>query len=893
MPKLRVHIGHHFFGSGNLGDDLMLEGFLGAARPHWLKQATLTCCTPHDADSQRRRFPAIEWLPYDVANRASCIERADVWLGLGDTPFQATGGHTWFLDHLGEEAAWCRRYDKPMFYLGVGVNERATAGHPQVQALVNQAERLWTRDENSAEMLAPQAAAGKITAHADLAHVALAAASFRAVEPDTLGMVLNFEDPAQFDLERLAELVQAAHRWQLRWLAQEIRPLPGSESWLHARLPAELQARMPLRLPGYARATSAHALLASWEGLESIFTSRYHATLIAAWMGASVATFARNDKVAGAVRQLGLVAVDDPGDPVAVLRNIGEASPIERRTLLGLADTSRQACEQFFAAVTPAPLRPTTVANTALPPRRLLFLRPDAYGDLCLFEPVLRLVRDAWPQTEVAVLIRDPYQDIVPLLNTADVQWLTTVCNPYREGPADRPAALAALRDTVCAYAPDCLVAACTDQTWLESAVAAFLPDARQISFGPGLTDPVSRAALNAAMPVDWAAIYPEKIPARPEASEWEKNLSLAGELLSRPSPRWWPVARSPEPAQAQARQIVDDAGLPPGGFVACAAAGTANVQIKAWPTRNYGEILAWLEKEHGLRALLFGHVSERHRLEAVRAAARAHGGDPALWTGRDGEMPVVAALLEASRFFFGNDTGALHLAAALGRPVVSIFGGGHWPRFRPVAAREMTVVQPLPCFGCGWECDFADAPCVRTISVASVQRALEDFLAADGPAQTVFEADGLEPGARAIIEAATPRLRFLRDDGKARLRQVEELSTLLAASETDRAARLHQVEALDALLAGRGREIEELTALVRDSEADRTARLRQVEELSVLLAASETDRAARLKSVETLESLLAVSETDRAARLVSIEALTALIHAATPADAGVLDGKG
>ena len=123
----------------------MLEGFLCAARRGWLERAALTCCTPHDAQCQRRRFPEIEWLPYDETTRAACIERADVWLGLGDTPFQATGGNTWFLDHLGEEAAWCRQYGKPMFYLGVGVNERATADYPQVRALVGLAERIWAR----------------------------------------------------------------------------------------------------------------------------------------------------------------------------------------------------------------------------------------------------------------------------------------------------------------------------------------------------------------------------------------------------------------------------------------------------------------------------------------------------------------------------------------------------------------------------------------------------------------------------------------------------------------------------------------------------------------------------------------------------------------------------
>ncbi|MBE7212880.1 MAG: polysaccharide pyruvyl transferase family protein, partial [Gluconacetobacter diazotrophicus] len=857
-------------GSGNLGDDLMLAGFLEAARPRWLQGVALTCCTAQDAASQRLRFPEIDWLPYDEAFRAACIERADAWLGLGDTPFQATGGHTWFLDHLRQEAAWCRRHGTPMYYLGVGVNERAAADHPQTRALVAQAERLWVRDEHSAELLRPLTTPGKIVAGADLAHLALVEAEFPAPEPGTLGLVLNFEDPAQYRLEGLAALLDAAAARPTRWLAQEIRPLPGSETWLHDRLPARCRARAPLRTPDYARATSARALLQGWEGVEAMFVSRYHASLVGAWMGVKVAAFARSDKVVGAIRQLGLATVPNLDDPAAILRAVETARPVERHVLLDLTRRVRENCESFFASVS-SPSVQTVTSVPAHPPARLLFLHPDTYGDLCLFEPVLRIVRDAWPQTEVAVLIRESYRDVVPLLNAAGVRWLTVACDPYRQGPGERPGALEALRDAVRAFAPDCVVAACPEQTWLESAVAAFLPAARQVCLGPGLTDPVLRAALDGVLPVDWGAIYPHRIPVGPDDHQWEQNLSLAGALLGREAPRWWPVVQVPVSARARAEEILAGAGLAAGQFVACAAAGTANVSIKGWPAEAYGETLAWLEKGHGVRALLIGHVAERAVLETVREAARRQGADPALWLGEDGEMPVVAALLDATRFYFGNDTGALHLAAALGRPLVAVFGGGTWPRFRPVAARARTVVQPLPCFGCAWDCHFVDAPCVRTISVDSVRRALQEILdGAEG--SVVVEADGLDAGARALIDTATPHLRFLRTDSADRLRQTVELarqagelSERLQTSDADRDARQDQVE--------------ELTALLATSEADRQARQDQVEELTTLLETSETDRQARQDQVEELTALLATSEADRQARQDQVEELTTLLE--------------
>ena len=52
---MRVHIGHHFYGAGNFGDDIMLAGFLTALFDKDVK-IHLTCCTPFDIESQRQSF---------------------------------------------------------------------------------------------------------------------------------------------------------------------------------------------------------------------------------------------------------------------------------------------------------------------------------------------------------------------------------------------------------------------------------------------------------------------------------------------------------------------------------------------------------------------------------------------------------------------------------------------------------------------------------------------------------------------------------------------------------------------------------------------------------------------------------------------------------------------
>ena len=125
--------------------------------------------------------------------------------------------------------------------------------------------------------------------------------------------------------------------------------------------------------------------------------------------------------------------------------------------------------------------------------------------------------------------------------------------------------ALAALRDTVQTFEPDCVVAACEGQTWLEPAAASFAPGARQLCLGGGVTDPLVRAALDREVPVDWSTIYPERVAVAPESTEWDKNVRLASALLGQEAPRWWPVARVPEPARGSGgtdhRRIEPDRG--------------------------------------------------------------------------------------------------------------------------------------------------------------------------------------------------------------------------------------------------------------------------------------------------------------------------------------------
>ncbi|MBM3854131.1 MAG: hypothetical protein FJ399_13410, partial [Verrucomicrobia bacterium] len=282
---MRIHLGHHFYGAGNLGDDFMLAGFLAAMRA-LAPAASFTGCVPFALEPLRRRFPAIAWHPYEEASRAAAIARCDVWLGLGGSPFQSAQSR-WFVDHLAGEAALCAQARKPMYYLGIGLQSPAELEAPEVGRLCAQAAGIWTRDAASTRLLQAAAPAVPIATGADLAHIFFRDTPAPAAVPGRLALVPNFDfGPWPGQVACLAALA-AWPATDRVWLAQESRDLPGAELALFASLAPDAKARWRFVSPEIPAAPLPE-VLARWPGAEWLVTARYHAALAGAWAGSKV-----------------------------------------------------------------------------------------------------------------------------------------------------------------------------------------------------------------------------------------------------------------------------------------------------------------------------------------------------------------------------------------------------------------------------------------------------------------------------------------------------------------------------------------------------------------------------------------------------------------------------
>jgi ADP-heptose:LPS heptosyltransferase/glycosyltransferase involved in cell wall biosynthesis len=499
-------------------------------------------------------------------------------------------------------------------------------------------------------------------------------------------------------------------------------------------------------------------------------------------------------------------------------------------------------------------------------PKSIVYLRPDTIGDLIIFSSALAELQAAWPDARHTLVVRSGYETLAPLF-PASLRWHVARLNPFKQKPSACRAELAALLAEMEALQPDLIVAPTLNRTWLEAAVAAHFPKIRSVVLGAQDVDPIFAAALRLELGVAVASAFSEVVPAAAQTTDWENQHRLVDHLLARarPAARPLPAVTIPAAASAQATSVLAAAKLTAGTFAAVFPAGLANVQVKAWPTSKFAETVLFLQRERALPVLLLGHTSEAAILEAVASeTVRLGGTRPALWLGRDGEVPVLAALLHAARLYVGHDTGALHLAAAVGRPVVGIFGGGHWPRFRPAARQGISVVQPLPCFGCNWDCHFGDGPCVKTLAPADVRRAVEQLLATptEAPLNTVVEALNLPGEALALIAASAPCFADLQQDRLDRQHKIEELKTVC-----------NEREALIITLDG---HVKEFQRMVGELNAEHGEKDRHIAGLTTARAAAEAAANANAAALATAQAALTAAANERAQLEQHLTAATA-----------------
>lgn len=171
------------------------------------------------------------------------------------------------------------------------------------------------------------------------------------------------------------------------------------------------------------------------------------------------------------------------------------------------------------------------------------------------------------------------------------------------------------------------------------------------------------------------------------------------------------------EPEREWARRHLARNGLAGPRFLVGINPGASYGPAKRWLTPRYAQVADRLVGALHADVLIFGSRAEQPLAEEI---ARAMKHTPVVLSGET-SLRQFMALLSQCRLVLTNDSGPMHLAAALGLPVVAVFGSTDDRATGPVGPRTRVVKRSVECSPCGLRDCPIDFRCMKSVTVDDV----------------------------------------------------------------------------------------------------------------------------------------------------------------------------
>ena len=299
----------------------------------------------------------------------------------------------------------------------------------------------------------------------------------------------------------------------------------------------------------------------------------------------------------------------------------------------------------------------------------ILLVRLGALGDVVHAVPAAAALRRAYPDARIDWVVETKHRAIVDLVTAIDRAIVVETATV-----AGWTAAVRALRMTPYDLAIDL-------QGLLKSAVLARASGAaRIVGFSIWhLREKTARPFYSDVHDADGAHVI-------------AKNLRLLEAVGVHDSAITFPIADVHSPALEALRAAIG--GGTPFALVNPGAAWPN----KRWPAARFGEVAAFLREACGLTPVVLWGPGEE---ELARSVVAASGGGAV--TAPPTSVADLVAFARAASLVVSGDTGPLHLAAAVGTPIVGLFGPTDPARNGPFAADEVAVSRYDAC-GCLYE---------------------------------------------------------------------------------------------------------------------------------------------------------------------------------------------
>ncbi|MBC2696381.1 MAG: glycosyltransferase family 9 protein [Desulfobacteraceae bacterium] len=157
----------------------------------------------------------------------------------------------------------------------------------------------------------------------------------------------------------------------------------------------------------------------------------------------------------------------------------------------------------------------------------------------------------------------------------------------------------------------------------------------------------------------------------------------------------------------------------------------------RQWPINRFAALAEKIYRQSRLAAVVCGSLDEQDLAESLIFQIDV----PTMnITGKTSLLELAVIIKDAS-FLVGNETSAIHFAAAVSTPAFCLLGGGHYGRFMPYDLDGIVdhmlpvpIIHQMDCFNCNWECryfpeDGRPVPCIEKISVEKVFAVLQPLI--------------------------------------------------------------------------------------------------------------------------------------------------------------------
>jgi heptosyltransferase-2 len=340
---------------------------------------------------------------------------------------------------------------------------------------------------------------------------------------------------------------------------------------------------------------------------------------------------------------------------------------------------------------------------------RLLVVSPNWLGDAVMALPAVGDLRRAFPGARVIVAARQtisglftmsPSVDDVVVMNWSGRVWAR------RQRLADIKA-LRALRADVAVLLPNSFASA-----WLVR--RAGIPE----RWGYG-TD-MRRRLLSRAIPRPAIRVHQAQYYRRLVMGLGFENGPLDPELVV------------PGHAVDRARATLREAGWDETRPVIVMAPGAAYGGAKRWPADRFADVATRLVREHGAHCVLIGSTADAETTRWVRSLVADDAKGRIIDLAGATTLDSLAGILVLARACVSNDSGAMHLAGAVGVPLAALFGPTRERETAPLARQDRRVevlINHVWCRPCMLrECPL-DHRCMNRLSPERVLATVTDLM--------------------------------------------------------------------------------------------------------------------------------------------------------------------